>query len=44
MYSAQERREFLARFENESEDLRLKALAMYARPVINKHALNLQAT
>ena len=44
MYSAQERREFLARFKNESEDLRLKAFAMYARPVINKLALNLQTT
>ena len=44
IYSAEEHRQFLARFENESEDLRLKALAMYAQPIINKRALDLQTT
>ncbi|UCE51307.1 MAG: 1-acyl-sn-glycerol-3-phosphate acyltransferase [Desulfobacterales bacterium] len=42
MYSTQERNEVLARFKQKKEDLRLKALAMYAQPVINKRALNLQ--
>jgi glycerol-3-phosphate O-acyltransferase len=40
MYSTQERRDFSTRFENESGDLRRKALAMYAQPVINKRALD----
>jgi 1-acyl-sn-glycerol-3-phosphate acyltransferase len=40
MYSAEERRSFLERFDQESEDLRLKALAMYAQPVINKRAFD----
>jgi 1-acyl-sn-glycerol-3-phosphate acyltransferase len=39
MYSAEERADFLRRFQHEREDIRRKALAMYAQPVINRQAL-----
>lgn len=41
MYSAKERSDFLKRFRHEREDIRRKALAMYAQPVINKRVLQL---
>ena len=40
MYSAEERNDFLRRFQHEREDIRRKALAMYAQPVINQRGLN----
>ncbi|MGV7224286.1 MAG: 1-acyl-sn-glycerol-3-phosphate acyltransferase [Nitrospinales bacterium] len=42
MYSTEDHRKFLERFQQESDNLRLKALAMYAQPVINQRALDLQ--
>ena len=40
MYSYEERGDFLERFRQEREDIRRKALAMYAQPVINQRALD----
>jgi len=40
MYSNEERTDFLNRFQHEKADIRLKALAMYAQPVLNKRALD----
>jgi hypothetical protein len=39
MYSAEEHTDFLRRFQHERDDIRIKVLAMYAQPVINRRAL-----
>ena len=39
IYSTEERAAFLKRFQHERADIHLKALAMYAKPVMNKRAL-----